>query len=1033
MALIEPGQMLGKYRIERQIGAGGMSDVYQAMDSTLKRQVALKVLTPEVSDDPEHVQRFRKEVLAVAALEHPGIVTIFDVGSASDHQFYAMTLLPGGNLKNRLVEGPFSPERSLAVVRALALALDHAHNHQIVHRDIKPENVLFDRFDQPMLVDFGIARMLGETTRITAVGTSVGTPYYMSPEQAQADASVDARTDLYSLGVLLYEMLTGEVPYDSNTAVGIAMAHQNEPIPTLKGAAATLQPLLDTLLAKAPAQRPVSAAATVAIVDDLTRRLADQANAPEEPPEDPEEPEASAEPTLPPSKTQAFATFNPESSSAQDPETEFELPAASETPWTATTSESEPPAEPAAPETQFELPVASEMPGPEPEPEPEPEAEPEPSEELSAQAEVPETEFELPVLSEPEPQTDDPQTPEETETSFSARSQQLSIHADTSTQTREEVSEPASEDDDPEAAPEERVPDDDASEDTATSRNRDPRGQTIMAPELIIPPEDESAISAEIVQLTGAQRAAQPEEDEQDPWYGRPGILGLIGLILVALLIGLTRFGGDEAADEATGDGANLSPGDDAAPADPATGENLDALLLEVLESERQEDRDALAPTPPADAAPADDEAAVPAASEVSDAAAQAGPDEGAVPATELTLTTGGSAGSVTAEIEQLLRYAEVFRAIDQLTLPDGENAWEAYQAVLDLDATNKAALRGLAELQRTYVERSRSALAGGDRAAARASVERLRYIDPIHPDLPGLEAALASGVPAASPDSPMADQGQKAAAPAAAAEVETFTDALPGGTEGPLMVPLPGGAVRLADGAAAATLAPFALAKTEITVGQFETFVAATGHQSPEPGAGGCNYWLYNWRQRADRGWQSPGFNQSSDHPVVCVSYADARAYVDWLSEASGARYRLPTEAEWSFASQRDGVFWSSSRDACDVANVSDIDRADRHNLVVSTENVFACRDGRATTAPVATYQPSGDGFYDLLGNAAEWTADCWSETPGGDASGDCEAAPVRGGSWFERPAEMNRESRLKLRREDRFSHVGFRVLREL
>ncbi|MEQ1439446.1 serine/threonine-protein kinase [Fontimonas sp. SYSU GA230001] len=258
------GDILGNYRIVRLLGSGGFADVYEAEDPLLQRSVALKVLLAEVGRTPDMLARFQREVRAVAALNHPGIVPIYSVGETDGANYYAMRLLPGGDLRRRIGTA-LPPRRALEILLALAAALDHAHQQGIVHRDIKPENILFDEDDQPVLTDFGIAKVLRAQEQLTAIGTAMGTPRYLSPEQARGSA-VDARTDLYSLGVILFEMLTGQAPYDGADPLSVVLKHATEPIPRLPESLAALQPLVDQLMAKHPGQRPASAAETEQLI-----------------------------------------------------------------------------------------------------------------------------------------------------------------------------------------------------------------------------------------------------------------------------------------------------------------------------------------------------------------------------------------------------------------------------------------------------------------------------------------------------------------------------------------------------------------------------------------------------------------------------------------------------------------------------------------------------------------------------------------------------------------------------------------------
>jgi len=220
-------EVIGKYRIEAEVGRGGMGVVYRATESDTGRTVALKVLSREFSLDPAYVRRFRRETEALARLDHPNIVRIHDVGEDRGVHYYAMDFVEGRSLGALLSAGErFSIERALDLAIDVAGALGHAHQAGIVHRDIKPGNILIGNDGKPKLTDFGIAR-LTYATRMTQTGDIVGTPEYMSPEQAKG-AAVEAPSDVYSLGVVMYELLTGRVPFEGTTALEIIKKHQYE-------------------------------------------------------------------------------------------------------------------------------------------------------------------------------------------------------------------------------------------------------------------------------------------------------------------------------------------------------------------------------------------------------------------------------------------------------------------------------------------------------------------------------------------------------------------------------------------------------------------------------------------------------------------------------------------------------------------------------------------------------------------------------------------------------------------------------------
>lgn len=243
------------YRLEREIGSGGMSTVYLAIQEKLDRPVALKVMASALAADRDFSARFLREAQTVARLNHQHIVAIYDVGMEGFNHFIAMEHVGGGDLKGRIVaQGALLPAEALRIAGEVAAALDHAHNQGIVHRDIKPENILFRTNGSAVLTDFGIAKAMKSGTRLTGVGLSIGTPHYMSPEQARGK-SVDTRSDLYSLGIVLYEMLTGKVPFDAEDSIAIAISHVNDVMPRLPTHLAQFQALLDGLLHKDPTAR----------------------------------------------------------------------------------------------------------------------------------------------------------------------------------------------------------------------------------------------------------------------------------------------------------------------------------------------------------------------------------------------------------------------------------------------------------------------------------------------------------------------------------------------------------------------------------------------------------------------------------------------------------------------------------------------------------------------------------------------------------------------------------------------------------
>lgn len=265
MTPVETPQIPG-YRIEKIIGRSAMSSVYLAIQESLDRRVALKVLSLSLAVDPAFNKRFIKEGKIIAKLAHPHIVTIYDTGVHQDYSYIAMEYLEAGTLKERIKQG-LSPEQAVKILVQIAQALGYAHRQNCVHRDIKPANILFRDPETAVLSDFGIAKNLEDKTQLTAAGWRIGTPNYMSPEQALGKP-VDARCDLYSLGVVFYEALTGSRPYKGADAFETALMHVKEPIPTLPEPLRQFQPIINRLLAKTPEARFANAEELARVVQN---------------------------------------------------------------------------------------------------------------------------------------------------------------------------------------------------------------------------------------------------------------------------------------------------------------------------------------------------------------------------------------------------------------------------------------------------------------------------------------------------------------------------------------------------------------------------------------------------------------------------------------------------------------------------------------------------------------------------------------------------------------------------------------------
>lgn len=245
-----------RYELEELVGEGGMSSVYRAHDGVLERRVAIKVLHEHFSGDPEYVERFRREARAIARLSHPNIVTVIDRGVWQGRQFIVFEHVQGENLKAVLGrEGALPVRQALVLAHEIAQALACAHQLGIVHRDVKPHNVLLNAARTAKVTDFGIAREVDLDDELTQSGTVLGTGHYLSPEQANG-ARGDERSDQYSLGVVMYELLTGEVPYSGESLMAVALRHVHDPVPSVRAKRREVPAEVDALVARAMAKRP---------------------------------------------------------------------------------------------------------------------------------------------------------------------------------------------------------------------------------------------------------------------------------------------------------------------------------------------------------------------------------------------------------------------------------------------------------------------------------------------------------------------------------------------------------------------------------------------------------------------------------------------------------------------------------------------------------------------------------------------------------------------------------------------------------
>jgi len=255
------GRSFGRYTLVERLGRGGMATVFRARDPVFDREVALKVLPEDLLNDPEFRSRFQREAQSIARLEHPAIVPVYDIGEEQGQPYLVMRFMPGGTLGQKLAKGPLPMAACIGVTRRIAAALDEAHRQGMVHRDIKPANILLDAHGEAYLSDFGIVKWSQSAATLTG-GAMIGTPAYMSPEQSEGRADVGPATDIYALAIVLFQMLTGRLPFEADTPIGYALKHMREPVPQLSTIDPSLPLALQSVIERAMAKRPEDRHAT---------------------------------------------------------------------------------------------------------------------------------------------------------------------------------------------------------------------------------------------------------------------------------------------------------------------------------------------------------------------------------------------------------------------------------------------------------------------------------------------------------------------------------------------------------------------------------------------------------------------------------------------------------------------------------------------------------------------------------------------------------------------------------------------------
>src|SRR5512141_1778951 len=267
-------EKIGIYEVKAELGRGGMATVYRAYDPRFEREVAVKVLPSELLHaDPQFRLRFEREAKIIAQLEHTAIVPVYDVGEADGQPYFVMRYMNGGSLSERIKAGGLTIEDAARILGAIAPGLDEAHSKGIVHRDIKPSNILFDKRGNPYISDFGIAKLSQAQSGNVTGSAIIGTPAYMAPEQAQG-TEVDGRADIYALGIILFEILTGKQPFEADTPMAVAIKHITDPVPHLRQTHPQLPESMDAIIQTAMAKDKTQRFSTAVEMTNALREAA---------------------------------------------------------------------------------------------------------------------------------------------------------------------------------------------------------------------------------------------------------------------------------------------------------------------------------------------------------------------------------------------------------------------------------------------------------------------------------------------------------------------------------------------------------------------------------------------------------------------------------------------------------------------------------------------------------------------------------------------------------------------------------------
>lgn len=1076
------GLIIPGYSIIEELGAGGMATVFLATQDRLQREVALKVMKPVAGVDTHNfAKRFIKESRIIAQLRHPKIVTIYDFDSADGLLYFSMEHLPGGTLSQRIKYG-IDLDAAITIARDVADALAYAHARTVIHRDIKPQNILFHEDGSPVLTDFGIAEhkvMDADATRLTQINTMIGSPAYMSPEQITGQP-LDQRSDLYSLGIVLYEMLTGRPPYQHGDTMALAMMQLTEPMPVLPQGLLQLQPILDRLLAKQPEERFASAqqlGETLAALagDNATQigpRPDQDATAPISKPAAPPEP-------MPPKRRRPLVPlaaallaltlaaaglyrYLAPSPEKQTPAIAAGLPPAAETrSRSAGNYESLALIDYANGEIERSLDLIARgleaAPG---------------DQRLSALRRRMETEKRIRSLLaragslERSGALDDAlklvdQGLGESPTHGDLLRLRERLKADLRAQRRQELAQMEAEgrrllnSGDANAALE-RVsaglalaPEHadllklhaDAIEQLERSKAGDrlaeearsliSQGRLDAAEAKLqrlrqrAPLHAATSDIAQAIRTAHEREKAEREQQLTEAARQRAAIEEKNQALTEDYLQRARTHWQAQALDEALAivqQGLKRLPGQAALLA--LHSELLDAQQqrAEALEAARSAGEAALA-------ASRATKARLSSSLEQAQALFRAGDYERAMAVVDRTIGKAPADHAlhalrerIDAALRQRRQLADQVAACRRISPPTEPaaiaQAIDCWREILDAQPQTPIATASLSRL----LDRLSHGIEEALKAGRIAQVEQL----------------LALLVSTAPSDHRRADLEQRLAS---AKEARMLL---------PAMVSLKAGCFAMGspddepdrqndERSHQVCVDAFDLGRYEVRVQDFRRFVDATGYTSDAERSvdGGC--WTLDpdatadeaWQQFADADWQTPirGRRAGEDHPLACVSAKDASAYIDWLSERTKRRFRLPTEAEWEYAA-RSGTqrsrYWEAADQTCKHANV-----ADRGN---DWEGGFACDDGHEWAAPIGQLKASPWGLLDIFGNVWEWTCSTYHADFQGlentcAARRDREARVLRGGSWYSGPSNVRAAYRERAFPETRYGFLGFRL----